>query len=500
MSNKNKKAITSQKEDYSQWYLDIVEQADLAQNSPVRGCMVIKPYGYAIWENYKNVLDKMFKDTGHVNAYFPIFIPKSFLNREAQHVEGFAKESAVVTHYRLKADPKTGEIIPDPEAKLEEELIVRPTSETIIYETYSTWINSYRDLPILINQWGNVVRWEMRTRPFIRTAEFLWQEGHTAHATSEQADEEAQKMLEVYRKFTEDYLAIPVIPGTKSEGEKFAGAYKTYTIEAMMSDGKALQSGTSHNLGENFAKAFNVKYTDRDGKVKYVSQTSWGYSTRMIGGLIMTHSDDKGLVLPPRIAPKKIVVIPFYKEEEINNKIRKVVQDIEKQLANNGIHRHEIEIDERDYLTFGEKLYEWEKKGVPLRIEIGSKEIENSEIKLTQRDIGESVFIKLNQVGKQVNELLNKMQDRLLTNAKKKLEENTHIVQSKEELEKLFANKNNVFIKAYVHITPELEKMLKNEYKASIRCIPFANEDTSTGKCIFSGVETTTMAIIARAY
>jgi prolyl-tRNA synthetase len=365
-----KKGITSQTQDYSQWYLDIIDQAELAENSPVRGCMIIKPYGYALWENFHKVLDQMFKETGHENAYFPLFIPKSFLSKEAKHVEGFAKECAVVTHHRLKTNPETGEVEPDEDAKLEEELIVRPTSETIINDSFSRWINSYRDLPIKINQWANVVRWEMRTRPFLRTTEFLWQEGHTAHATKEEAIEEARLMMDVYLKFTRDYLAMDPAAGEKSESERFAGADNTYTMEAMMQDGKALQAGTSHFLGQNFAKAFDVKFANQNSELEYVWQTSWGVSTRLVGGLIMTHSDDKGLVLPPKIAPLQVVITPIWKDDAQKTQVLEAIQKVEQELKSREVS---VKIDDRDYLSPGAKFHEWEKKGVPVRIEIAQE-------------------------------------------------------------------------------------------------------------------------------
>lgn len=518
-----RKKITTRKEDYSKWYLDVIEQADLADNSPVRGCMVIKPYGYAIWENFQAVLDRMFKETGHVNAYFPLFIPKSFLNKEADHVEGFAKESAVVTHYRLIKDEKTGKLIPDPEAKLEEELIVRPTSETIIYDTFSKWIKSYRDLPVLINQWANVVRWEMRTRPFLRTAEFLWQEGHTVHATMQEADEEARRMLGVYKKFTEEYLAIPVIDGQKSPGERFAGAVETYTIESMMQDKKALQSGTSHNLGQNFAKAFNVKFYDRKGKAEYGYQTSWGYSTRMVGGMIMTHSDDNGLVLPPKIAPIHVVILPFIQnktdsnedDKNINQKILDLANSIAAKLEQTKIDNTEINIkvkvDTRDFLTIGEKSFEWEKKGIPLRIEIGKREIEANQITLVIRDILEKTKIDIDKknLHNKISYLLHEIQYRLYHNALDRLEKNTKVVNSKEEFEKKFGKKD-IFVECFVKITPEIEEMLKTEYQAKISCLPFrsnphlnttnSDKKPNQGKCIFTNQPTDTKVIIVRSY
>lgn len=488
-----KKGITKRSEDYSQWYLDIVDQAELAENSPVRGCMVIKPYGYSIWEKFQKILDKKFKETGHQNAYFPLFIPKSFLSREAQHVDGFAQESAVVTHHRLKTNPKTKEVEVDPEAKLAEELVVRPTSETIIYDTYSRWISSWRDLPLLINQWANVVRWEMRTRPFLRTTEFLWQEGHTAHATAEQAEEETKKMLGVYQDFAENYLAMPVIPGKKSESEKFAGAMHTYTIEAMMQDGKALQSGTSHHLGQNFAKAFNVTYTDKDNKEQFVWQTSWGLSTRMIGGLIMTHSDDLGLVLPPNIAPIQIVFIPIWKNSQEKKAVMDIVHKVSKQLA-----EFEIKVDDRDYLSPGVKFNQWEKKGIPVRIEIGPRDVANMKITIARRDTGEKETIAIEQSKKHIEKLLKDIQDNLYQKAKSFQEDNTYKVESYEELKDVIENKNG-FALAHWDGTEETEKKIQEETKATIRCIPF-DQAEEKGKCVYSGKKSNRRVIFAKAY
>lgn len=490
----DKKEITKRAVDYSQWYLDIVEVAELAENSIVRGCMVIKPYGYSLWESFQKVLDKMIKDTGHKNAYFPLFIPKSLMTKEAEHVEGFAKESAIVTHHRLKAED--GKIVVDPEAKLTEELIVRPTSETIIYDTYSKWINSYRDLPLLINQWANVVRWELRTRPFLRTAEFLWQEGHTAHATQEEAEEESRKMLGVYQTFSEEFLAIPVVPGTKSDSEKFAGALRTFTIEAMMQDGKALQSGTSHNLGDNFAKAFNVQFTDKDGEQKYVWQTSWGLSTRMIGALIMTHSDDKGLVVPPKIAPTKIVVVPIWKDdsqkESVMNAANKLFETVKSNIE-------EIHMDDRDYLTVGEKFYEWEKKGVPLRIEIGPKDIENNSVMLVKRNTGEKFSVSIEEVNSKVTETLDKMQTELFENALKFQKEHSHKIEDYDEFKQQMESEIPGFIYTHWCGNSDCEDKIKEETKATTRCIPF-EQSGENGKCIVCGMETTTEVILAKAY
>lgn len=487
------KAITKRSEDYSQWYLDIIEQAELAENSAVRGCMVIKPYGYAIWENFVKVLDKKFKDLGHVNAYFPLFIPKSFLSKEAKHVEGFAQESAIVTHYRLKTDPIKKEVVVDPEAKLEEELIVRPTSETIIYDTFSRWINSYRDLPLLINQWANVVRWEMRTRPFLRTTEFLWQEGHTAHATMEEAEAEALQMLDVYKSFAQDYLSIPVIPGKKSDSERFAGALNTYTIEAMMQDGKALQAGTSHNLGDNFAKAFDVKYQDKNGDLQYVCQTSWGLSTRMIGALIMTHSDDNGLVLPPNIAPFQIVIVPIFKTEEEKSLVLNRLEILKSELS-----QFTIKVDLRDYLTIGEKFYEWEKKGVPLRLELGPKDIQKDQVVLVRRDNFKKEFVSNANVLETVKSTLEDIQQSLFLKAKTFKENNIYNVNSYEELKDVVENKNG-FALAYWDNSAENESKIKEETKATIRCIPF-EQDNIEGKSIISGTPTKTKVIFAKSY
>ncbi len=487
------KKITPRAEDYSQWYLDIVEKAELAENSAVRGCMVIKPYGYALWENFQKVLDGKFKELGHVNAYFPLLIPKSFLTKEAKHVEGFAQETAVVTHYRLKTDPVTREVIVDPEAKLEEELVIRPTSETIIYDTYSNWIKSYRDLPLLINQWANVLRWEMRTRPFLRTAEFLWQEGHTVHATLEEAEEEAIQMLKVYQWFAEEYLAIPVIPGQKSESEKFAGALRTYTIEAMMQDGKALQAGTSHNLGDNFAKAFDIKFLDKDETEKYAWQTSWGLSTRMIGALIMTHSDDKGLVVPPKIAPTQIVIVPIWKDDSQKELVLAEAKKLKEQFAG-----FSVKLDDRDYNTPGEKFYQWEKKGVPLRVEIGPKDIEKNQVVFVRRDSGEKSFIPMSEVSSQAKSTLDNIQSSLYEKAKAFRDSRVYEVNSYEELKDVVENKNG-FALAYWDDSAENEAKIKEETKATIRCIPFEQNGVS-GKSIISGNETNHRVIFAKAY
>ncbi|HNQ20915.1 MAG TPA: proline--tRNA ligase, partial [Bacteroidales bacterium] len=409
-----KKAITPRNEDYSQWYLDIIEHANLAENSVVRGCMVIKPYGFSLWENIQSALDKMFKDTGHTNAYFPIFIPKSFFSREAEHVEGFASECAIVTHYRLKKDPNSRGLIVDEDAKLEEELVVRPTSETIIWSTYKNWIQSYRDLPLLINQWANVVRWEMRTRLFLRTTEFLWQEGHTAHATRQEAIEEAERMLNIYAKFAEDYMAIPVIKGVKTSNERFAGAEETYCIEAMMQDGKALQAGTSHFLGQNFAKAFDVKFLNRNNELEYVWATSWGVSTRLIGAIIMTHSDDKGLVLPPRLAPTQVILIPIFKTEEEKSLVLEKLNNIKNQLLNNNIR---VKLDDSDDNSPGWKFAEWEMRGVPLRLALGPKDLANNTIEFARRDTGEKQIFSQENIVENVKNYLENIQQNLYNKA-----------------------------------------------------------------------------------
>lgn len=488
------KDFSTREENYSEWYNELVYRADLAENSAVRGCMVIKPYGYAIWEMMRDVLDKMFKNTGHVNAYFPLFIPKSFFSREAEHVEGFAKECAVVTHYRLKKNDKGDGLIVDPEAKLEEELIVRPTSETIIWDTYKNWIQSYRDLPILCNQWANVVRWEMRTRLFLRTAEFLWQEGHTAHATREEAEEEAKKMIHVYADFAENFMAIPVILGVKSPNERFAGALETYCIEAMMQDGKALQAGTSHFLGQNFAKAFNVQFLSKENKLEYVWATSWGVSTRLMGALIMTHSDDNGLVLPPKLAPIPVVIIPIYKQEEQLNAINTVVEKIKKELETKGIT---VKYDNRDSQKPGWKFHEYEFKGVPVRLAIGARDLENGTIEVARRDTLEKSIIKLEDVTTVVPQLLEDIQANLYNRAKTMRESVTRYVNSwdefKEEIEK------GGFLLAHWDGTPETEQKIKDETKATIRLIPIDGK-MEDGKCIYSGKPSKQRVYFARAY
>ncbi|MGL5831463.1 MAG: proline--tRNA ligase [Candidatus Altimarinota bacterium] len=490
----SKKNITPRSENYSDWYLDIVQVADLADYSAVRGCMIIKPYGYSIWENFQKVLDKMIKDTGHQNAYFPLFIPKSFLTKEAQHVDGFAKECAIVTHHRLKATDDG--VVVDPEAKLPEELIIRPTSETIIYDTFSKWISSYRDLPLLINQWANVVRWEMRTRPFLRTTEFLWQEGHTAHATYDEAEEEAKKMLGIYQKFCTEYLATPVIPGKKSESEKFAGALHTYCIEAMMQDGKALQAGTSHNLGQNFAKAFDVKFANKEGGQEYVWQTSWGVSTRLIGQLIMTHSDDKGLVLPPNIAPIKVVIVPIWKDDAGKEKVLEFCENLKKELSEEveGVH-----MDTREHLSMGERFYEWEKKGVPVRIEIGPRDLESGSAVVVRRDLSEKTIQKSAEVKKYVVDLLPTIQKALLEKAEKMLKENSFEIDDYEEFKKQLDKEIPGFIYAHWCGVDKCEEEIKAETKASTRCFPFEAKQEE-GKCIKCGMKSSQRIIFAKAY
>lgn len=489
------KNFSTREENYSQWYNDIVKKADLAENSAVRGCMVIKPYGYAIWEKVQSTLDKMFKDTGHVNAYFPIFIPKSFFSREASHVEGFAKECAVVTHYRLKNDPEHGGIVVDPEAKLEEELIVRPTSETIIWDTYKNWIHSYRDLPVLCNQWANVVRWEMRTRLFLRTAEFLWQEGHTAHATRQEAVEETERMLHVYADFVENFMAIPVIRGVKSPNERFGGALDTYCIEALMQDGKALQAGTSHFLGQNFAKAFDVKFLNKDNQLEYVWATSWGVSTRLIGALIMTHSDDNGLVLPPNLAPIQVVIVPIYKTEDQRLAIvDKVLPLVEKLKALN----ISVKFDDDDSKRSGWKFNEYEMKGVPVRIAIGPRDLENNDAEVARRDTLEKQTVSFDCLVEHIQQLLEDIQKNLFNKALKFREENTKKADTWEEFVDLLDNHPG-FIYAHWDGTPETEEKIKELSKATIRCIPF-NNPKEDGKCILTGKPSTQRVLFARAY
>lgn len=488
------KNITPRSEDYSQWYIDIVKNADLAENSSVRGCMVIKPYGYAIWEKMHDILDRMFKETGHSNAYFPLFIPKSFLCREADHVEGFAKECAVVTHYRLKTDPEGGVMV-DPEARLEEELIVRPTSETIIWDTYKRWIQSYRDLPILCNQWANVVRWEMRTRLFLRTAEFLWQEGHTAHATREEAVAETEQMLRVYADFAEKFMAIPVIKGVKSPNERFAGAINTYCIEALMQDGKALQAGTSHFLGQNFAKAFDVKFLNKDNKQEYVWATSWGVSTRLIGALIMTHSDDNGLVLPPQLAPIHVVIIPIYKNEEQLQTIIDKVNPLVEKLKAKGIS---VKFDTDDSKRSGWKFNEYEMKGVPVRIAIGPRDLENNQAEVARRDTLTKETVSFENIDNYIEQLLQDIQQNIYNKALKFREENTRKADTWEEFVDILDNQGG-FVAAHWDGTPETEDLIKEKTKATIRCIPFDNP-LEEGKCILTGKPSKQRVLFARAY
>jgi len=461
--------LTSRQQDYSQWYNDIVLKGGLADYSAVRGCMVIKPHGYALWENMQAVLDKMFKDTGHQNAYFPLFIPKSFLSKEAAHVEGFAKECAVVTHYRLKNDPNGGGVIVDPEAKLEEELIVRPTSETIIWSTYKNWIQSYRDLPLLINQWANVVRWEMRTRLFLRTAEFLWQEGHTAHATREEAIEETRRMLDIYATFAEEYMAMPVIKGVKTANERFAGAEDTYCIEALMQDGKALQAGTSHFLGQNFAKAFDVQFADKTNKMEYVWATSWGVSTRLVGALVMAHSDDEGLVLPPKLAPLQVVIVPiFSKDAAVREKINNIAAQMIATLKKQGIR---VKYDDDDNTRPGFKFAEYELKGVPVRVTLGARDIENNVVEVARRDTKEKASYQLEGIEEKIVDLLADIQSNMYNKALKFRTENTVEVNTWDEFVRLLDEKPG-FISAHWDGTGETEEKIKELTKATIRCIP----------------------------
>ncbi|MFM7015628.1 MAG: proline--tRNA ligase [Bacteroidota bacterium] len=487
--------LTSREENYSQWYQDLVMKADLAEHSAVRGCMVIKPYGYAIWEKMQQELDRRFKETGHVNAYFPLFIPKSFFSKEASHVDGFAKECAVVTHYRLKNDPDGKGIVVDEDAKLEEELIVRPTSETIIWNTYRGWIESYRDLPILVNQWANVVRWEMKTRLFLRTAEFLWQEGHTAHATAEEAVEETIKMLNVYADFAENVLAIPVIKGMKSPNERFAGALDTYCIEAMMQDGKALQAGTSHFLGQNFAKAFDVKYTNREGKQEFVWATSWGVSTRLMGALIMSHSDNDGLVLPPRLAPIQVVIVPIFKTDQQLQAINEKVAELKKLLEKRGIS---VKYDNRDTHKPGWKFAEYELKGVPVRVAIGPRDLENGTVEVARRDTKEKAVYQMTDLHLKIENLLEQIQDNIYRKALDTREEKTHRADTWEEFNDLLDNKGG-FVYAHWDGSTETEEKIKELTKATIRCIPMDNP-VEEGNCILTGKPSGQRVLFARAY
>ncbi len=488
------KFLTNRDENYSQWYNDLVIKADLAENSAVRGCMVIKPYGYAIWEKIQAELDRLFKATGHVNAYFPLFIPKSFFSKEAAHVKGFAKECAVVTHYRLKND-ENGNVVVDPTAKLEEELIVRPTSETIIWHSYKNWIKSYRDLPILINQWANVVRWEMRTRLFLRTTEFLWQEGHTAHATREEALEEAEKMINVYAGFSENSMALPVIKGYKSENERFAGALDTYAIEALMQDGKALQAGTSHFLGQNFAKAFDVQFTDRTGKLDYVWATSWGVSTRLMGAIIMGHADNHGLVLPPKLAPIQVVIIPIYKNIEQLGVLSDTAKKIKAGLEALGIS---VKYDDRDNNKPGWKFADYELKGVPVRLAIGPRDLENNTIEVARRDNLTKETIPIDKIYEHIPKLLDDIQENIYNKALNFRKENTFYVDNWDDFLKVLDNQGG-FIMAHWDGTVETEEKIKEESKATIRCIPFDSPEEQ-GKCVYSGKPSNRRVLFARSY
>jgi prolyl-tRNA synthetase len=490
------KELTTRQQDYSQWYNDLVLKGSLADYSAVRGCMVIKPYGYALWENMQATLDKMFKDTGHENAYFPLFVPKSLFEAEEKNAEGFAKECAIVTHYRLKTDPNNkGKLMVDPEAKLEEELIVRPTSEAIIWNTYKTWIQSYRDLPILVNQWANVVRWEMRTRLFLRTAEFLWQEGHTAHATKEEAIEETLKMLDVYADFAENWMAMPVIKGVKTPNERFAGAEDTYCIEALMQDGKALQAGTSHFLGQNFAKAFDVKFSDKNNTLDYVWATSWGVSTRLIGGLVMTHSDDEGLVLPPRIAPLQVVIVPIFKGEEQKALLDEKVHAMVASFKAAGIR---VKYDDSDNQRPGWKFAEYELKGVPVRIAVGPRDLENNQLEIARRDTKEKTTVSMDGITETVSQLLLDIQSNLFNRAKKYRDEHITKVDSWDDFISTLDTKAG-FVSAHWDGTPETEDKIKEMTKATIRCIPLNNEQEA-GTCILTGKPSVQRVLFARAY
>lgn len=486
------KAITSREEDYSQWYLDIIEAAQLSENSPVRGCMVIRPYGYAIWEKMQKALDVMFKEAGVENAYFPLFIPMSFLNKEAEHVQGFAKECAVVTHHRLESG-EDGKL--RPAAELEEPLIVRPTSETIMYDTYSRWINSYRDLPLMINQWANVVRWELRTRPFLRTMEFLWQEGHTAHAAKSEAEEMTMKMIGVYKEFCEQFMALHVVDGVKTESEKFAGADYTTCIEALMQDGKALQAGTSHMLGQNFAKAFEVKFLDENGENQYVWQTSWGVSTRLIGALIMAHSDDKGLVLPPKLAPIEAVIVPIWSDDEEKVKVSEVAGQLAESIRE--IAGVTVKIDDRD-IRPGARYYEWEKKGVPVRIEIGPKDLASDSVVIVRRDSGEKSKVAIAEIGESVKALLEEIQSALLAKSESFVRDNTRKVDGWDEFKKVIANDGG-FVSAHWCGNASCEEKIKEETKATIACVPFGNKKEK-GKCLLCGNESQERVLFAKSY
>tara|TARA_R110002049_G_scaffold79924_1_gene203328 strand:+ start:2757 stop:4232 length:1476 start_codon:yes stop_codon:yes gene_type:complete len=489
------KNLTTRSEDYSKWYNELVIKADLAENSGVRGCMVIKPYGFAIWEKMQAELDRMFKETGHQNAYFPLFIPKSYFSKEASHVDGFAKECAVVTHYRLKNAEDGSGIIVDPDAKLEEELIVRPTSETIIWDTYRKWIQSYRDLPLLINQWANVVRWEMRTRLFLRTAEFLWQEGHTAHATEREAIEEAEQMMNVYADFVENFMAVPVIKGTKTESERFAGALETYCIEALMQDGKALQAGTSHFLGQNFAKAFDVKFANKEGKQDYVWATSWGVSTRLMGALVMTHSDDNGLVLPPNLAPDQVVIVPIYRNDEQFDAVSEAANELMKELRAKGLR---VKYDNRDTQKPGWKFNEYELKGVPVRIAIGPKDLENGTFEVARRDTLSKEVLSKEVIVEKVVGLMDEIQKNLFKKASDHRLNHTTTVETYDEFKKVLESKGG-FISAHWDGSIETEEKIKNETKATIRCIPIEGE-TESGSCMVTGKPSAKRVLFAKAY
>ncbi|HEY0740403.1 MAG TPA: proline--tRNA ligase [Chryseosolibacter sp.] len=490
------KELPSRSEDYSLWYNELVKKADLAEHSEVRGCMVIKPYGYSIWEKMQQALDKMFKDTGHSNAYFPLFVPKSLFEAEEKNAEGFAKECAIVTHYRLKTDPdKKGKLMVDPDARLEEELVVRPTSEAIIWNTYKKWIQSYRDLPILINQWANVVRWEMRTRLFLRTAEFLWQEGHTAHATADEAVKETVQMLNVYADFAEEFMAMPVVKGRKSEGERFPGAVDTFCIEAMMQDGKALQAGTSHFLGQNFAKAFNVQFTSKEGKLEDVWGTSWGVSTRLMGALIMAHSDDDGLILPPKLAPIHVVIVPIFRSDEELKRISEKVDEISLALRKLGFA---VKFDNRDTQKPGFKFAEWELKGVPVRLAIGPRDLENGTVEVARRDTKEKQVMRLDEVSARIPKLLDDIQANIYNRALKFRDEHITQVDTYDEMKKVLDDKGG-FVSAHWDGTVETEAAIKEETKATIRCIPLDAKE-ERGKCIYSGKPSARRVLFARAY
>ncbi len=487
------KKITNRNEDYSQWYHDVIREAKLADQSPVRGSMVIRPNGFALWENMKQALDGMFKDTGHENAYFPLFIPKSFFSKEAQHVEGFAKECAVVTHSRLQSSGEGVEV--DPESRLEEELIVRPTSETIIWDSYRNWIQSYRDLPILINQWANVVRWELRTRMFLRTMEFLWQEGHTAHATKEEAVEETERMLEVYRTFAEEYMAMPVVTGLKTASERFAGAEETYCIESLMQDNKALQAGTSHFLGQNFAKAFDVKFQSAEGEHEYVWATSWGVSTRLIGGLIMTHSDDNGLVLPPKLARVQVVIVPIWRDDEQKAAVLKYCEGITGELGEAGV---QYKLDDRESYNPGRKFAEHEAAGIPLRIAVGPRDLENNNVELARRDTLDKNIVDREGLGKRIRDLLDQIQQDLYAAAEQRINENTRHVDSYDDFKEIMNNKGG-FVYAHWDGAPETEQKIKEDTKATIRCIPLEGEKEE-GACMVTGEPSSQKVLFAKSY